>query len=61
MSESMDGMTVDVYVDDMVVGLGAGGSCDMAVVHPPVILHCEACLRGHSHPGGGARACLGLN
>ena len=51
MSKSLNGMTMDVHVDDMVVGLRGGGARDVAVVHPPVILPCEACLCGHGSPG----------
>ena len=61
MSESLDGIDMNVYVDDTVVGLGARGTCDMAVVCLPVVLPCEARLHGNGPPVGGDQACLGLS
>ena len=58
MSEPLDGMIGDVYVDDRVVTLGDGGAHDVAGVHPPVVLHCKARLCVPVPPGDGDQACL---
>ena len=48
MSKSLDGMPLDDDDDDdVVVGLKAKSAPDMAMVHPPIVLPCEACICIH--------------